>query len=133
MAVPQATVVAGGHAGQHEPPVQLLPAGHRVPVPHERHTLPSVACTSGTAVPQATVALLGQSPQHSRSSGSVVPGGVTHVVPVAHIEPTPVHVRQVDIGMGVPQAMFSGAVHAAQHTPAAPPVHDVPEPHPPVP
>lgn len=80
------------------------PLGHIVPVVHVRQTLPSVASTSGTCTPQATLLALAQLPQHSRAVGSVVPGGFTQLVPVGHIEPTPVHVRHAGEGIVMPQA-----------------------------
>jgi hypothetical protein len=42
--VPHASVAAEGHAGQHEPAVQLLPLAHIVPVPHVRQTAPVESC-----------------------------------------------------------------------------------------
>lgn len=47
MSTPQATLLALGHCGQHEPPMQLEPLGHMVPVPQSRQTTPP-AIWSGT-------------------------------------------------------------------------------------
>ena len=124
MLVPQGKSVAGGHAGQHAPPEHVLPTGHEVPVPQVRHTDPSAARTSGSGTPQATVLAPAQSPQQVRSVGCVVPGGLTQV-PVAHIVPTPVHVRHTPpsvsrgLGTGTPQSTDASAGHAGQHAPAA--------------
>lgn len=72
---------------------------------------------------------LAQVPQHSRSAGIVVPGGWMQLVPEAHIEPTPVHVRQLDEGIGSPQATVPAPAQFGQHVPVAPPVHVVPDAH----
>lgn len=37
-------VLGAAHAGQHEPPVHVLPAVHIVPAPHVRQTAPVESC-----------------------------------------------------------------------------------------
>lgn len=99
---------------------------HIEPVPQVRHTLPSLARTSGTCAPHGTLDALAQRPQHSRSVGSVVPGGLTQLVPDGHIEPTPIHVRHAGEGMGSPHATELDAAHVGQHVPSGPPVQVMP-------
>lgn len=111
----------------HEPP-----AGHIVPVPQSRHTVPP-PITSGTSTPQATVEAAGHEPQHTRGSAPVVPGGFTQERPVAQRDPKPVHMRHVGDGIGSPQSTLPEEAHDAQHMPVAPPVHVVPAPQPAVP
>lgn len=84
-------------------------------------------------VPHATELALAQLPQHSRSVGSVVPGGATQLVPAAHIDPTPVQVRQAGEGIGAPHMTLAAVAHVGQHVPVAPPVHVLPAPQPMVP
>lgn len=45
-------------------------------------------------MPQGTSLGLAQAPQQTRSVGSVVPGGLVQI-PVAHMVPAPVQVRQL--------------------------------------
>jgi hypothetical protein len=131
--MPQPTLLADGQLGQHAPAVQVAPLAHIVPVPHVRHTVPSEAITEGTVMPQPTLAALAQLPQHSRSVGSAMPGGFTQLVPVGHIEPTPVHVRHVGDGIGAPHITALAAAQVGQHVPVAPPVQVLPAPQPIVP
>lgn len=116
--------MSSGQSGQQEPAEQTLSAGHIVPVPHERHTVPSDARTSASGTPHATELELAQSPQHARAVGSVVPGGLTQLVAAPHIEPTPVHARQLSDGIAWPHGMLVAGVHVSQQTPVAPPVHE---------
>ncbi len=51
------------------------------------------------------------------------------LVPLGHIEPTPVQVRQLDDGIGSPHATVLAPAQFAQQVPVAPPVHVVPEAH----
>jgi hypothetical protein len=131
--MPQPTVLADGQFGQHAPPVHVDPLGHIVPVVQVRHTVPSDPITSGTCTPHATLLALAQVPQHSRSVGAVMPGGLTQLVPDGHIEPTPVHVRHVGEGIGSPHATLPADAHVGQHVPVAPPVQVLPAPQPIVP
>jgi hypothetical protein len=126
-------VLGAGQTGQHPLPVHDDPLGHMVPVLHVRQTTPSAAITSGTGMPHGTLLGLAQAPQHSRSVGSVVPGGVTQLVPSGHIEPKPVHVRHVGEGTGSPHATLLAGGHVGQHVPVVPPVHVLPAPQPIVP
>lgn len=89
--------------------------------------------TSGTGMPHATVDALGHEPQHTRGSAPVVPGGLTQLSPLGHIEPKPLHMRQLGEGTGSPHATLPVPGQLAQHTPVDPPVHVVPAPQPPVP
>jgi hypothetical protein len=75
--------------------------------------------------------------QHTRSAGAVMPGGLTHVVPDAHCEPTPVHVRHVAPlasivdGIGSPQGTIPAPLHVGQQPVArhsSVPVQRVPTP-----
>jgi hypothetical protein len=127
---PHMTAVAAAHVGQHvpvAPPVQVLPAPQPiVPKPvHVRQTLPIASRTLGIAMPHGMVAGSGHAPQHSRCVGIVVPGGFTHVVGAAHIEPTPVHVRHALpaastwFGIVTPHATAVAAGQLGQHEPIA--------------
>lgn len=84
-------------------------------------------------MPQATLEAAGQLAQHTRSSGEVVPGGLAHERPGSQRVPKPAHVRQSEAGIGSPQSIAEGALHAPQHMPPAPPVQVVPAPQPAVP
>ena len=133
MSTPHATPLAVGHCGQHDPPVQVAVPAHIDPVPHVRHTVPLLPMTDGTVAPHATLLAAAHAPQHSRSAGFVSPGGLTQLVPVGHIDPTPVQVRHVGDGIALPQATEPAAAHVGQHVPVAPPVQVLPLPHPIVP
>ena len=133
MCAPHITPPALGHCGQHAPAMQLEPLAHIVPGVHVAHAVPSLPMTFGIVVPHATLAGLGQVPQHSRSIGLVSPMGAAQLVPVGHMEPTPVHVRHVGDGIGSLHATEPAPAHVGQHVPPAPPVHVVPDPQPIVP
>jgi hypothetical protein len=133
MAMPHGTVPGPGHAGQHTPPVQLEPLSHIVPVVHVRHTVPSLPITSGTRIPHGTLEAAAQLPQHSRSLGMLVPGGLTQLLPAGHIEPMPMHVRQLVDGTGSPQGTSLDEAHIGQHVPPSPPAQALPGVQPAVP
>jgi hypothetical protein len=93
--------------------------------------LPIASRTLGIAMPHGMVAGSAHAPQHSRCVGIVVPGGFTHVVGDAHIEPTPVHVRHAWpsastwFGIVTPHATALAAGQFGQHEPIA--SHVVPD------
>jgi len=113
--------------------MHVEPLSHIEPVEQSRHTLPSLAMTSGTCVPHGTLDALAHGPQHSRSAGRVVPGRLTQLVPDGHNEPAPTQVRHVGEGMGSPHATELDAAQVGQHVPSAPPVHVAPAVQPAVP
>ncbi len=72
-------------------------------------------------MPQGTLEAAAHAPQHTRSVGALMPGGLTHVSAPVHIEPTPVqsaHVRPVvstESAITSPQGTALAAAQPGQH------------------
>lgn len=75
------------------------------------------------SIPHGTVEAAGQAPQHTRSVGRLVPGGLTQLRLDGHAVPTPVQSRQVrprpSRGSGIrsPHATSRAAGQSGQHEP----------------